>query len=49
MSEISIFYLVSAAEQAGLNFIMSEAPKTGFLMFRPIYRGSNMTAHVVLN
>ena len=30
-SEISIFELVSAAEQAGLNLILSETPKTGFL------------------
>ena len=29
-SEISIFYLVSVAEQAGLNLSLSETPKTGF-------------------
>ena len=33
-SEISIFYLVSIAEQAGLNFTLSETPKTGFLATR---------------
>ena len=30
-SEISIFYLVSVAEQAGLSLTLSEIPKTGFL------------------
>ena len=34
MSEISIFLLVSAAEQAGLNLILSETPKTVFLALR---------------
>ena len=29
-SKISIFYLVSVAEQAGLNISLSETPKTGF-------------------
>ena len=33
-SEISIFYLVSIAEQAGFNFTLSETPKTGFLATR---------------
>ena len=30
MSEISIFLLVSVAEQAGLNLTLSETLKTGF-------------------
>ena len=30
-SEMSIFYLVSLAEQAGLNLTLSETVKTGFL------------------
>ena len=34
-TEISILQLVSVAEQAGLNLILSEAPKTGFLALRP--------------
>ena len=29
--EISIFYLVSVAEEIGLNLSLSETPKTGFL------------------
>ena len=35
-SEISIFKLVSVAEQAGLNLTMSETLKTGFVASRPI-------------
>ena len=35
-SEILIFLLVSVAEQAGLNLIFSELPKTDFLATRPI-------------
>ena len=35
-SEISLFYLVSVAEQTGLNLALSETPKTGFLTSRPI-------------
>ena len=34
--EISIFYLVSVAEETGLNLTLSETPKTGFLATRPI-------------
>ena len=34
-SEISIFYLVPVAEQAGLNLTLAETPKTGFLTSRP--------------
>ena len=34
--EISIFYLVSVAEQAGLELTLSEIPKTGFGASRPI-------------
>ena len=33
--EISTFYLVSAAEQPGLNLDLSETPKTGYLATRP--------------
>ena len=32
MSETSIFYLTSGAQQAGLNLTLSETPKTGFLI-----------------
>ena len=35
-SEISIFELVSVAEQAGLNLTLSDTPKTGFVAARPI-------------
>ena len=35
--EISIFYLVSGAEQAGLNLTLSENQKTGSLDLWPIY------------
>ena len=40
MREILIFYLVSVAEQAGLNLTLSETPKTGFLALRPIWKCS---------
>ena len=36
MSEILIFKLVSIAEQAGLNIILSETLKTGFPVLWPI-------------
>ena len=36
-SKISIFHLVSVAEQAGLNLTLSETLKTGFLPSQPIY------------
>ena len=36
LSEISIFYLVSVAEQAGLKLTLSETLKTGFVESRPI-------------
>ena len=35
-SEISIYLLVSVAEQAGLNLILSETLKTGFIALWPI-------------
>ena len=35
-SEISIFLLVSVAEETGLNLTLSETPKTGFLATRPL-------------
>ena len=35
-SEISIFYLVSVAEETGLSLTLSETPKTGFVATRPI-------------
>ena len=34
-SEISTFYLISVAKQAGLNLTLSETLKTGFLVTRP--------------
>ena len=39
--QISIFYLVSEAEQTGLSLTLSETPKTllGFLATRPNIRG----------
>ena len=36
-SEISIFWLVSVAEQSGLSLAMLETPKTGFLKTMPIW------------
>ena len=42
-SEISIFQLVSVAEQAGLNLTLSETPKTGFLTARPISHPDTMS------
>ena len=36
MREILIFYLEPVPEQAGLNLILSETQKTGFLPRRPI-------------
>ena len=33
--EFSTFFLVSVAEQAGLNLALSEIPKIGFLATRP--------------
>ena len=36
MSEISLFYIVSVAEQAGFNLFLSETLKTGFLESWPI-------------
>ena len=36
-SEISIFYLVSVAEETGLGPTLSETPKTGFIEGRPTY------------
>ena len=38
MSLISIFWLVSVAEQAGLNHTLLETPKTGFVTSRPTFR-----------
>ena len=35
-NEISIFLLVSVAEEIGLSHAFSETPKTGFLTSRPI-------------
>ena len=37
MSEISIFQLVSEAEETDLKLALSETPKTGFLATRPNY------------
>ena len=45
-SKISILKLVSAVEQVGLNLTLSETPKTGFLMSRPMtyteYNGAQL-------
>ena len=35
-SEISIFYLVSVAEETGLSLAFSETQKTGFVASRPV-------------
>ena len=35
-SEISIFYLVSEAEENGMSRALTETPKTGFVAIRPI-------------
>ena len=35
--EISIFQLVSVADETGLEHTLSETPKTGFLTMRPNY------------
>ena len=35
--EISVFLLVSVAEETGLKLALAETPKTGFLAMRPIY------------
>ena len=35
-NELSIFQLVSVAEQTGLSLVLSETPKTGFVVIRPI-------------
>ena len=34
--EISIFYLVNVAEETGLKLTLSEIPKTGFVVSRPV-------------
>ena len=36
IGEISIFYLVSVAEETGLKLALSETPKKGFVASRPI-------------
>ena len=36
-SEISLFHLVSVAEETGLSPALSETPKTGFLATRPVW------------
>ena len=44
ISEISIFLLVFVAVETGLSIPMSETPKTGFLVKRPIFKvGGNYT------
>ena len=35
---ISIFQLVSVAEETGLNLALLDTPKTGFLTMRPIFQ-----------
>ena len=46
-SEISIFQVVSVAEQAGLGMTISETPKTGFLASRPICFGCSISFFLV--
>ena len=41
IGEISIFWLVSVAEDTGLKLASLETPKTGFLAARPICNSSN--------
>ena len=36
IGEISVFWLVSVADETGLSVALSETPKTGFLTTRPI-------------
>ena len=38
--EISIFYLVSVAEELGFSLALFEATKTGFVKLRPYYKGA---------
>ena len=45
--EISIFYLVSVAEETSLKLDLSETPKTGFLETRPIFHGANLNLNSV--
>ena len=40
-SDISIFQLVSVAEETGLSLALSETSKTGFFAVRPIFTSSN--------
>ena len=35
--KISIFKLISVAEETGLSFALTDTPKTGFVAYRPIY------------
>ena len=42
-SEISLFYLVSVAEETCLSLALSETPKTGFLTSSPIHDGSGQS------
>ena len=39
-SEISIFLLVSVAEETGLSLALSETPKAGFIATRPNYNSA---------
>ena len=41
-SKISIVWLVSVAEETGLNLILSETPKIGFGETRPIWHNTGM-------
>ena len=41
--EILIVFLVSVAEQDSLSLILSETPKTGFIMPRPIWASTDKT------
>ena len=35
-TKLSVFYLVSVAEETGLSLVLFQTPKTGFVAMRPI-------------
>ena len=48
-SEISIFLLVSVAEEAGLSLALSETLTTGFLTTRPIIMSETLMEVIVMS
>ena len=44
--KISIFKLVSVAEETGLKLALSDTPKTGFLPTRPIYESFTYSSYL---